>query len=203
MKKLYALLLYCLAIPFLSSAQRFDDELHVPSGDIKTNLDTVNNFFIQDDNIIWQKIYQTYKTAPQIIEYFTTCGVFDVSYTKENTLGGSKNIHLIDYKKYGYRRMTTGDYITKPVSYMVRIDVKDNQYRVSVYNIAFHSYKDLKRAWFSENKNQINTLYEYAYNPRKKQFNNLFVSLASEPFSTHLTDLFTIHESKQIHLDTG
>lgn len=95
------------------------------------------NFKIVDDTrIIWQKVFDTNMNKNDVIFYLKTFGGISILEEKENSIIGFASEEKINFKRYKATIPETS-VLLRELSFQTIIEFKDNQYRVTVYDIAF------------------------------------------------------------------
>lgn len=156
--------------------------------------DTINNFKVEQDEIVWQKVFDTQLSFDSVISHFEEQGILEsISIVNDKIIGGLKPFEA-DYKGAGYSRMSSPIYI---VSYLftghVVIEFKDNRYRVTVRKIFLEKiYND----GLSES-GQKETLNTFAVKKGKNSISNLFKREASKILDYTFNKLFTIMEKQE------
>ena len=137
MKKYYVFLLSiilysCGSVPNLSRPEY--SEL------VKTNY----NFSVQNNDLAWQKVYDSERTSNQLIEDFIKSGVFNNFNTDQNSIFGELKPFAADYKSAGYGEMMTPIYIARSFfGAHCMIEFKEDRYRVTLTDIyAVQKYSD-------------------------------------------------------------
>lgn len=117
MKKL---LLFLLFLPLTSYSQ----------------LDTLYNFKIHNNELIWQHTFKTTKTTEDLkIAYITnTISTFNTSNLNElkNRITFSIEKDKVNFKKFGGSWGNTATFVQYPINYLVVVDFKDFKYRVTI-----------------------------------------------------------------------
>lgn len=161
-------------------------------GVFSQNLE-LNNFKIENNNLIWQKIYETHYTKTELIDHFKKSGkILDIEITENDLTGRLKNLDL-DYKGFGKSEMSTAIYISRNfLSSFVLIEFKDGKYRVTL--------KDLKLAQkYSDalsNEGEISELKDYAVKSNNSDYKNGFKKEPSEILNFTFNKVFENIERK-------
>jgi len=96
----------------------------------------VNNFSIENNKVIWQKVYDTSMSFEQLSKSVTESGLFENLVIDENKITGQLKIISADYKGAGYYEMTTPMYVVRSFfDGFVLIEYKDSKYRANFKNI--------------------------------------------------------------------
>lgn len=105
---------------------------------ITQNTISQNNFKVSNNNITWQKVFNTDSiTDNQLIKFINTKPkIINVNYL-DNQITAEIEGDEIDYKKYGGKTMSTLTILNHKLHAKVLIEIKQNKYRVTVQNITF------------------------------------------------------------------
>jgi hypothetical protein len=97
---------------------------------------TENNFKIEDNKVIWQKVFDTELNFNEICQAIKESGNFENIEIGENKTTTQLKIFVIDYEGAGYRTMNTSMYITYfNYTGFAIIEFKDNKYRITLKTI--------------------------------------------------------------------
>jgi hypothetical protein len=93
------------------------------------------NFKIEDENLIWQMVYESDSSA-NIINQFIRLGIIDNILTKEDQIIGDLKPFDTDYKGAGFTEMGTPMYIVRSriIGHII-VDIKKGKYRVTIKDI--------------------------------------------------------------------
>lgn len=96
----------------------------------------VNNFILENNKIIWQKVFVTEMYFDELVEKIKESGIFvDPEIGENKILGQTKSIEA-DFVGAGYREMSTPMYVARSFfEGFVIIDYKDGKYRTTIKNI--------------------------------------------------------------------
>lgn len=126
MKKL--LLIILAIIPLFSASQSLSD-----NKDVKPTTDTVCNFFMQNSDLVWQRVFETQFNITEISEYLSTVKEFEVISVSDNRIVIKVDVWDIPfYAKYKLGTMDVAPLLKHQLKYSAMIDVKDSRYRVTV-----------------------------------------------------------------------
>lgn len=98
--------------------------------------DTINNFTIENNSIVWKKIYETSLSFEQLAEKIKDSGFFIKPDINGNKLYGDLNSIDADYRGAGYSEFGTAICIARSHFHSFGIvEYKEAKYRVTVKNI--------------------------------------------------------------------
>lgn len=173
MNKRLLLLLAFISLSLTSSAQ-------------EPKSDDNYNFKIQNGSVVWQYVYNTNKTAKDVVSYFSQFGIFDINQANDTTIIGKVRDRPIDAKSYGFSTGLTPMYlIVCKYSCNVLINIKDKRYRVTLTNVSFDYFSVVVSSTVTT------TLDEVAYNFNRDKFKNSFND-AAEILSTIWHDTYSV-----------
>lgn len=105
--------------------------------------DTINNFYAEENDIIWQKVYETTLTYERLLDIVAESGLFVKTDIMENKLTGDLKSIKADYKGAGYSEMGTIIYISRNfITAFAIIDYKEGKYRVTLKKIVLEQQYD-------------------------------------------------------------
>lgn len=95
-----------------------------------------NSFLIENDKLLWQKIFITEMSFDQLTLAVIESGVLSSINIEENKIVGESKLFEAEYKGAGFSEFGTPMYIARSFfeGYCV-IDFKDGRYRVTIRNI--------------------------------------------------------------------
>lgn len=97
-----------------------------------------NNFVLENRSFKWTHIYETTLSYHELVESIQSSGYFKEIIVNENYIICDFKPYMIDYKMHGYKTMLTPFYISQNVLLgSIKIDYKENKYRVTINNIQF------------------------------------------------------------------
>jgi len=100
--------------------------------------DTINNFYAEENEIIWQKVYETNFTFDQLVTNITESGQLEKIYVSNNKITGDLKPFEADFKGAGYSRGFTPMYLLGSLlTGFATIDFKDGKYRVTIKRIIY------------------------------------------------------------------
>lgn len=130
------------------------------------------NFSIESNQLIWQKIYETKLSRGEIIDEIKTTGKFENINMLENKLTANIVDLSIDYKGYGESEMSTPMYLSRSfVKAFLILEFEDEKYKVTIKNIKLvQKYDDgLSKA------NEVTEIENYALSKRNTEFKSSFL----------------------------
>src|SRR5690606_2732900 len=94
------------------------------------------NFSIQNNQIEWQKIYETNLTKNEVASILKTNGIFKNISFEENSITGNIEDISADYKGAGSTGMTTSIYVqNSTIAGKFQREFKEGKYRVTMNGI--------------------------------------------------------------------
>jgi hypothetical protein len=132
--------------------------------------DTINNFIVDQDEIIWQKIFQTNYSFDEFSERLKDSGLFDNIEFSPNKARGELKTLFADLKGAGFSEMTAPIFVSRSsFSSFAVLEYQEGKYRVTLRKILLsQKYNDPL-----SNQGEITALESYALNS-KKEFSNVF-----------------------------
>jgi hypothetical protein len=98
--------------------------------------ESVNNFLPENNQIIWQKIFETEMDFNELALKIKESGILVKPEIEENKILGQTKPIDADYKGAGYGEMSTPIYVARSFfDGFAVIDFKDGKYRVTLKNI--------------------------------------------------------------------
>lgn len=153
----------------------------------QNQTDTLHNFKVEDNVLIWQKVFETNlkekeKTfITKIITHFKYNNLQEI----DNIISFSVSDDTIDYKKYGGKWGTTAIFVQYPNNYLVVVDFKESKYRITIKNINLSS----------NNRNLATNLEDYVLRNNQIKNSKTF-NKALDYYNKHFTEKFTITTKK-------
>jgi hypothetical protein len=93
----------------------------------------VNNFEIENKEIVWRKVYETEMTFDQLIEKIKDSGLFEKIEVGNNKVTGETKEINPDFKGAGFSEMGTPIYVARNrCSAFTIIEFKEGKYRVTL-----------------------------------------------------------------------
>ena len=130
------------------------------------------NFRIDENQVVWQKTYETELSKEALIDKIKTSGKFKNISISEDKLTAEITELSIDYKGYGESRMSIPIYLsTYSVKAFCMFEFKDNKYRTTFKNIKFV-------ALYSDALSEIGEVTEietYALSQKNTEFKSAFL----------------------------
>lgn len=105
----------------------------------------LNSFQIENNQIIWQRVYDTELNGNEIYQAIIESGNFqNIEYSDNKIIAELKPLNM-QYAAAGYSYMKTAMYISmyNYIGFMV-IDIKENKYRVTIKKIRVNGFNDVK-----------------------------------------------------------
>ena len=135
------------------------------------------NFRIDENQVVWQKTYETELSKEALIDKIKTSGKFKNISISEDKLTAEITELSIDYKGYGESRMSIPIYLsTYSVKAFCMFEFKDNKYRTTFKNIKFV-------ALYSDALSEIGEVTEietYALSQKNTEFKSAFLNKPSK-----------------------
>lgn len=127
------------------------------------------------NDLVWQYVYETDLSPTEIKEYFISSGKFESVQGNDSSIWGNSKKKQLNRKSAGVGRGTLSRayaLLNYPLSYFIKIDIKDGKYRVTVGNITAHPDISLSYMGVSTNTNTQISARELLYNFNKGKFKN-------------------------------
>jgi hypothetical protein len=149
--------------------------------------DTINNFKVDNQQIIWQRVYDTKLNFKDLVTQIKTSGLFETISIDSLEITGDLRQFNADYKGAGYSEMITPIYVARShINAFVLLDFKEGKYRVTLKKIVLtQAYKDA----LSKQGEKTN-LELYAI--KKEQFTNAFKKSPSVILNFTFNKLFEL-----------
>lgn len=149
----------------------------------------VSNFTIENNNLIWSKVYNDSVSSENLLKIVRTKGKFDQINLANNEINFTLQYSNSDLKPYGYKYMTGAIFLQTGGTCIGLIEFKENRYKVSVYSIKINPD--------SEEDSKEYPLSEYAL--KKGEIKKIgTIRKALEFYDGYLTDVFS---SKTVNKD--
>lgn len=149
MKKSISILLIflvCLSVEAQNKKNKVSDDVYAtkdekPSIDGQTQV--TNNFLIEENEILWQKVYQTTMTFDQLLEKVKDSGLFEKMEFNDKKISGDLKSLDADFKGAGFSEMSTAIYISRShfTGFSI-IDFQEGKYRVTFKKIVLSQKYD-------------------------------------------------------------
>lgn len=156
---------------------------------------TDTNFFIENNKVIWQKIYELPNTnADSIYKIFQKKVLINLKTQNQQYLDNILNFEIVDdlvnYKKYGGTNMGTAMYAQYFFNYLAVVEFKENKYRVTIKEINIDN-----KSSFSRDKG---LLEEYITKRKNSEFVTNSIAVRGLTYiDKHLTEKFSIPADKK------
>lgn len=174
-KLLLIIIVSCLSLA--TSAQWRDEDLLPHKERPEKSSSEALGFKLINGGIIWQYVYETDKSKDEIVKSFKDSKLFQIEDMDSVTINGAVNNKPIEYRKYKFSSGSIPMFIPNSnCSYIVKIDVKDNRYRVTISQVIFNLTINLTMKYISSNSNRLMSLNEIAYNFKRNIFRPSFSS---------------------------
>ena len=154
-----------------------------------------------ENDLIWQFVYETDLSPDEVKEYFMTSGKFEFVHDNDSSIWGNSKKKQLNRESAGVGKGSlSGAYalLNYPLSYFIKIDIKDGKYRVTIGNITAHPNVSLSYMGVSTNSNTQIYARELLYNFNKRKFKN---KEGAAGVSLCLYDEFLINEKLRIMSD--
>lgn len=133
--------------------------------------ESVNNFTVKDNEIIWQKVYDTPLSFQALTDVIKSSGLISNIQVAENKISGELKPIDADFKAAGYSEMLTPMYVSRShIAGFMNIDYKEGKYRVTLNKIELTQK-------YSDGLSQLgekSTLDSYGLKNSKTEFTNGF-----------------------------
>ncbi len=144
--------------------------------------ESVNNFYIDGQLIIWQKTFQTSLSFEQLVEQVKDKGILQQIDISPNKIRGELRPVYVDTKRKGIRNAGVTYYVLyNYFTGFVLINYQDNRYKVTIKWIALSDKS-------SDTTKRIIPVYleDFAFKNLRPEFDSQFHTSASE----HINDAF-------------
>lgn len=153
-----------------------------------------DGFEIENDAIVWRKVYDTKLTLEQLISSLKESGNFKDIEASENKIIGQTIAIAPDYKGAGYSRgFTPIMVLSSDYSAFCLIEFKENRFRVTFKNIKL--IKTISNALGKSGDSMLIDMY--ALKNDKKRFKEAFFKDASKIYNYSFNKLFEVKEQKK------
>lgn len=151
-----------------------------------------NNFKIENNSLIWQKVYGEKIPAEYIVKQLKSNGDIDNLEFSNNQLTGKLDIPA-NYKSAGFSEMNIPMYIPRNnIVCAVTIVFKENRYRVTLRNIKLKATMEDPLTKIGE----VSNLDSYALKRGNSEFKNQFLKNPSKIYNYTFNKIFDIKEKK-------
>lgn len=153
--------------------------------------DTINNFKLDNRQVIWQRIYETKLNFKDLVTQIKSSGIFKTVTIDSLEISGELREFNADYKGAGYSEMITPIYIDRShINAFAILEFKEGKYRVTVKKIVLtQAYDDA----LSKQGERVN-LENYAI--KKDQFTNAFKKSPSLILNFSINKLFEMKKDE-------
>ncbi|MDP9961268.1 hypothetical protein [Chryseobacterium lathyri] len=159
----------------------------------------VSNFSLDNSQVQWQKVYETTLTQEEIISLAKDSGKFSVQNGNNENFSGSISELMADYKGAGYSGMSTTFYVqNSTISGKIKIDLKEDRYRVTVSNIVL---TELYNIGFGSGNNKKVPFEYYVLRNNKSDFTSTFLKRDSKIYDYTFSNLFDFSKYKKTNND--
>lgn len=148
------------------------------------------NFFIENNKVIWQKVYELPNTSADSVYKIFHKKVFINLKTQnqqyiDNISSFEISDDLVNYKKYGGSNMGTAMYAQYYYNYLVVVEFKENKYRVTIKEINIDNKSPLAR--------DRGLLEEYITKRKNSEFITNSIAIRGLTYiDKHFTEKFSI-----------
>jgi hypothetical protein len=139
--------------------------------------DTINNFHINDNAIVWSKKYPCSKSIKEVYFLLKSSGEFVSIDTLGSKIFGELRQFDADYKGAGYALMLTPIYIlSSHINGFVVMNIKDSIFEVEIKKIVLEQSYSAGRPGdlLSSEKGEKTELETYAINKNKHRLRDMF-----------------------------
>jgi hypothetical protein len=144
------------------------------------------NFLIDNDEVVWLKVYETDLTKETLIEKIRYTGKFENVSVSEDKLTAEIKDLSVDYKGYGESEMSTPMYLSRSyVKAFCTVEFKDKKYRVTVKNIKFVQKYDDALSKMGE----VTDIEDFALSKKNTEFKSGFLKKPSKILNYTFTKL--------------
>lgn len=148
------------------------------------------NFLINNNQLEWQKIYESKMTKVEIENILKSNGMFKDLTIEENIIKGYVENIPPDYKGAGKSQMSTTFYVlNSTINTFFMIEFKEEKYRVSLNNINLRGINDFKVGnVVAMSANSLRPLSEFAI--KNSKLRSHFLSADANTYNYSLSNLF-------------
>ena len=154
--------------------------------------ESINNFFPENNKIIWQKVFETEMEFNQLVAEIKESGILQNIEIGENKILGQTKPIDADFKGAGYGEMSTPMYVARNFfDGFAIIEFKDGKYRVTLKNIMLtQQYDDT----LSE-EGEKTTIETYGIKKGKNSIKKAFTKSSSIILDYTFSNTFTFEPS--------
>lgn len=154
--------------------------------------ESVNNFHIEENSIIWQRVFEKSLNFEQLYTLVNDSGQFELLKKEENKITGELKQIDADFKRAGFTEMGIPMYIPRSsYSAFVIIDFKDGKYRVTIKKIVLTQKYDDPLSKQGEKTN----LESFGLKRGKSEFTASFIKSPAQILDYTLTQKFDFKET--------
>ncbi|GGC81035.1 hypothetical protein GCM10011508_05480 [Flavobacterium lutivivi] len=141
------------------------------------NQNDNENFLVENNQVVWQKIYETELSKETLIDKIKTAGKFENINISSDKLTAEIKDLSIDYKGYGESEMSTPMYLSRSfVKAFCMFEFKDKKYRVTFKSIKFVQKYDDALSKMGE----ITDIENFALSKKNTEFKSGFLKKPSK-----------------------
>ena len=156
------------------------------------------NFYVNEDDAtaVYRKVFESNNIKKKdFINYLNSLSNITLIETDGDDLLGEIKGMIINYKKYGGTLFSIPGYLLDELSASIRIQFKDDRYRVTIKNMKFYSSSTVD-VGFGITVDTDNNFSENAVNKRKGTLRQNFKK-GMLFMDSHFNDIFTYKENKE------
>lgn len=152
------------------------------------------NFKIQNQDLIWQKVYETELSEEGILDLLQITGVFELASSIKNGFTGRIFNLDADFKKFGLPSLFTPGYITEnSIEGFMIVEFKEKKCRITIKNIKLVSNR-IKEDTLSTG---VSNLEIYALKKLNSEFRDSFLNKPAKIFNLTFENLIVL----EYHVD--
>jgi len=187
------LFLVCLSVEAQKKNNKITDDVYAtkeekPSAEGQSQV--TNNFLIEENKVIWQKVFETPLSFRDVVEKVKESGAMTSMEEGDTKIIGDLKPLPADFKGAGYTMMNTAIIVTSSdlLGYVL-VEYKDNRYRVTIKNIQLSQKYDDPLSEMG----QKTSIEVYAI--KKGEFKNSFLNSISKILDYTFTKTFSVKKS--------
>lgn len=147
---------------------------------------TQYNFFTQDGDVVWQKVFTTDQDVVAVFTAIKTAGVLTDITETETVLVGSLIERKAEYASLGYSRGSVPIFVNHLLGGFAKIEMRDGRYRVTV-----------NKMYRIDDASPANDRTDFTFYVNKKGQLRLFPERAQEIFDYNFTKMFEVKPQKE------
>jgi hypothetical protein len=158
----------------------------------------LNNFEIESgNNIVYKRVYENKGNSKEdIISFFKSLPNINITNISDDVEGNIKDMN-INYKKYGGRYMNTLILLNQKMNSKIKIQFKDNNYRVILRDMKFYDDVSLYSTTTLKENDNVTHFSDFMVKKKKGQFRkSKTLRKGLEYMDNHFKDIFTYNKSK-------